>query len=80
MPAVPEQRGPHLAAITLVALVVAAVLAFDQWERTLSWPGGMVVSDSFGVFALPLVSSVPALWLRSPRRLPETARSRLAEF
>jgi len=60
--AVPESRGPHLAVITLVALVVAAVLAFDQWGADAQLAlGGMVVSDSFGVFARWVILGAGAL-------------------
>jgi NADH-quinone oxidoreductase subunit N len=60
--AVPQSRGPHLAGITLVALVVAAVLAFDQWGADAQLAlGGMVVSDSFGVFARWVILGAGAL-------------------
>lgn len=48
----PSQRGPHLAFITLVALVASAVLAYMQWgHQPTSALAGMVVGDNFGVFA-----------------------------
>ncbi len=60
--AFPKSRGPHLAAVTLVALIVAAVLAFDQWGADAQLAlGGMVVSDSFGVFARWVILGAGAL-------------------
>ena len=50
--AVPNQRGPHLQAITVVTLIAAALVARSQWTaEPKAALGAMVVADPFGVFA-----------------------------
>jgi NADH-quinone oxidoreductase subunit N len=50
--AVPNQRGPHLQAITVVTLIAAAIVAQSQWSaEPKAALGAMVVADPFGVFA-----------------------------
>lgn len=60
--AVPRQRGPHLQFIAFLTLVVAGVVSYGQWGNdpriALS---GMVVGDSFGVFARWVIIGAGAL-------------------
>ena len=60
--AVPRQRGPHLQAITFVTLIVSGVVAYAQWGSAPQVAlGGMVVGDSFGVFARWVILGAGAL-------------------
>jgi NADH-quinone oxidoreductase subunit N len=58
----PQQRGAHLAFVTLAALGASAVLAQRQWGTPpVSGLGTMVVRDNFGVFARMIVLGAAAL-------------------
>jgi NADH-quinone oxidoreductase subunit N len=47
----PQQRGPHLAVIALLAIAAAGVLAYLQWDvPARSALGDMVAGDRFGIF------------------------------
>ena len=60
--AVPRQRGPHLAVLTLVALGAAALLTAAQWSaEPLFAMGGMVVQDPFGAFVRWIVIGAAGL-------------------
>ncbi len=60
--AVPRQRGPHLQAITLLTLIFSGVVAYAQWGASPEVAlGGMVVGDSFGVFARWVILGAGAL-------------------
>jgi NADH-quinone oxidoreductase subunit N len=58
----PQQRGAHLAVVTLAALGASAFLAARQWGAPpVSGLGTMVVRDNFGVFARMIVLGAAAL-------------------
>jgi NADH-quinone oxidoreductase subunit N len=79
--AVPQQRGPHLATVTFVAIAAAVFLAIQQWgQQPVFALGGMVVQDPFGVFARIVILGAAGLaTLIAPSYLRQRALDR-AEF
>ncbi|MEX2394284.1 MAG: NADH-quinone oxidoreductase subunit N, partial [Actinomycetota bacterium] len=79
--AVPQQRGPHLAVITMGALAVAAYFTLQQWGAEPVFAlGDMVARDPFGVFARIVILGAAALaTLTAPGYLKPRALDK-AEF